>query len=82
MHNLDLRVCDKGKFANLLLCNKVKRRVHRDTRDYLYAWYKIGKRNESSKKRRIFRSVPMHFPNLSFKENGELVISERKQSLM
>lgn len=45
MHVLNLRVLEKGQKVeeNLLLCNEVKKRVYKDTPDYLQAGYKMRK---------------------------------------
>lgn len=52
MHVLNLRVLEKGQKVeeNLLLRNEVKKRVYKDTPDYLQAGYKMRKLRKKLKK--------------------------------
>ena len=53
MHVLNLRVLEKGQKVekNLLLCNEVKKRVYKDTPDYLQAGYKMRKLRKKTLKK-------------------------------
>lgn len=53
MHVLNLRVLEKGQKVeeNLLFCNEVKKRVYKDTPDYLQAGYKMRKLRKKLKKK-------------------------------
>ena len=53
MHVLNLRVLEKGQKVegNLLLCNEVKKRVYKNTPDYLQAGYKIRKLRKKTLKK-------------------------------